>query len=198
MQSTNFASGHDIFTGKCTNEDNNHLDEIHTGALWNIACDHYCHENENAFPLALLCFYDKTHTNLHGALSCAPFITMFSFFNEAACGRDDFYRVLGYIPNLSYGTGKSSAKEARDKLNDEHRCLRLITDQILELSYGFHTVVLGQSVTIKPWIHFIAGDTLGPNNLVGQTTVCKPPFRTKIAAACFHRCLTTQLHNANL
>ena len=169
MQSTNFAPGYDIFTGKCTNMDTNHvLDEIHTGALWDIARDYYCGDNENAFPLALLMFYDKTHTDLHGALSCAPLIVTFSFFNEGARGSDDFYAVLGYIPNLSYGTGKSSTKESRDKLNDEHRCLRLITDQILELSYGFDTVVLGRSVTIKPWIHFIAGDTSGHNNLVGQ------------------------------
>ena len=168
MQSSNFASAYDIFTGICTKDENNYLDEIHTGALWSIACDHYCHDNENAFPLALLCFYDKTHTDLHGALSCAPFIATFSFFNEAARGKDDFYAILGYIPNLSYGSGKSSTKEARDKLNDEHLCLRLITDQILELSQGFDTVVLGRSVTIKPWIHFIAGGTSGHNNLVGQ------------------------------
>ena len=176
MQSTNFASGYDIFTGKCTTVDYNHLDEIHTGALWNIARDHYCHENENEFPLALLCFYDKTHTDLHGALSCAPFITTFSFFNEAARGKDEFYGVLGYIPNLSYGTGKSSIKLARDKLNDEHCCLRLITDQIRELSHGFDAVVLGRSVTIKPWIHFIAGDTSGHNNLVGQYNSSQAAF----------------------
>lgn len=168
MHASNFASGYDIFTGQCTNEEDNHLHEVHTGALWNIARDHYCRDNENAFPLALLCFYDKTHTDLHGALACAPFITTFSFFNEVARGRDDFYVVLGYIPNLSYGSGKSNTKEARDKLNDEHRCLRLITDQILDLCNGFDAVVLGRQVTIKPWIHFIAGDTSGHNNLVGQ------------------------------
>lgn len=168
MQTKNFSSGYDIFTGNCMNNTNHLLDEIHTGALWNIARDHYCHGTDNAFPLALVCFYDKTHTDLHGALSCAPFITTFSFFNEEARGRDDFYGVLGYIPNLSYGLGKSTIKEAKDKLNDEHRCLRLITDQILELSSGFDAVVLGRSVTIKPWIHFIAGDTSGHNNLTGQ------------------------------
>jgi hypothetical protein len=168
MQSSNFASGYDVFTGKCTNEDNNYLNEIHTGELWDIVRDHYCHGCENAFPLALVCFYDKTHTNLHVSLSCAPFITTFSFWNEAARGRDDFYGVLGYIPNLSYGSGKSNMKEARDKLNNEHYCLRLITDQILDLSNGFDTVVLGRQVTIKPWIHFIAGDTSGHNNLIGQ------------------------------
>jgi len=168
MQPHNFASGYDIFSGRMTDKNNPYLNEIHTGELWNTACNHYCGGNDNAFPLALICFYDKTHTDLYGSLSCAPFIMTFSFFNEYARTREDFYGVLGYIPNLSYGSGKSNSKEPREKLNDEHRCLKLITDQICELSDGFDTIVLGQQVTIKPWIHFIAGDTSGHNNLVGQ------------------------------
>ena len=167
MQQKNFASGYDIFTGICTEESNIYLNEIHTGALWQLARNYYC-RNENDFPLAMLCFYDKTHTDLHGALSCAPFIMTFSFFNEECRARDDFYAVLGYIPNLSYGLGKSNSKEPKEKLNDEHSCLRIITDQICELAKGFDTIVLGRKVTIRPWIHFIAGDTSGHNNLVGQ------------------------------
>ena len=34
----------------------------------------YCGNDPNSFPLALVCFYDKTHTDLHGSLACAPFI----------------------------------------------------------------------------------------------------------------------------
>lgn len=168
MQQIHFASGYDIFTGHTMDDTNTYLNEIHTGALWKLARNYYCRGVDNAFPLALLCFYDKTHTDLHGALSCAPFIVTFSFFNERARARDNFYRVLGYIPNLSYGLGKSNSKDPQEKLNDEHRCLHLITDQICELAQGFEATVLGRTVTIKPWIHFIAGDTSGHNNLVGQ------------------------------
>ena len=96
MQQKIFASGYDIFTGICTEESNIYLNEIHTGALWQLARNYYCW-NENDFPLAMLCFYDKTHTDLLGALSCAPFIMTFSFFNEECRARDDFYTVLGYI-----------------------------------------------------------------------------------------------------
>jgi len=168
MQQQNFALGYDIFSDKQTESGNMYLNEIHTGSLWNTARDFYCGSNNNNFPLALLCFYDKTHTDLYGSLSCAPFIITFSFFNEAARSNDAFYGVLGYIPNLSYGSGKSSNKAPRNKLQDEHTCLKLITDQICSLQHGFDTMVLGQRVTIKPWIHFIAGDTSGHNNLVGQ------------------------------
>ncbi len=78
--------------------------------------------------------------------------------------------MLGYVPNLTYGHGKSNFKIAFDKLKDKHKCLRLITDQIEKLNkFGeFHTYILGKKVTVKTWIHFIAGDTSGHNNLIGK------------------------------
>jgi hypothetical protein len=71
---------------------------------------------------------------------------------------------------LNYGHGKSDYKQPVDKLEDEHKCLRLITDQIENLNKlgGFHTYILGKKVTVKTWIHFIAGDTSGNNNLIGK------------------------------
>jgi len=168
MQPKNFAHGYDLFSGKVTAAQSTDVNEIHTGALWNSAVEFYCQHDSNVLPLAMVCFYDKTHTDLHGSLSCAPFVMTFSFFNEKARGSEKFYSVLGYIPNLSYGLGSSSNKSARDKLQDEHKCLKLITNQIQQLSNGFQTTVMGKFVTVKPWIHFIAGDTSGHNNIAGQ------------------------------
>ena len=41
----------------------------------------YCDDDPNAFPLGLVCFYNKTHTKVYGSLACAPFICipLFSF-----------------------------------------------------------------------------------------------------------------------
>jgi hypothetical protein len=189
MQQDNFACGYDLFTG-CATEPITHLNEVHTGALWSVARDHYCHGVQNAFPLGLICFYDKTHTDLFGSLSCAPFIMTFSFFNEHARSRDEFYEVLAYIPNLSYGSGKSNTKLPRDKLQDEHKCLKLITDQLRQLASGFEAVVLGKQVTIKPWIHFIAGDTSGHNNIVGQ-------FNSSSASFPYRDCMCTKSQLCN-
>jgi hypothetical protein len=169
MRHENIADGYDLFSGKVTSPITQY-NEIHTGDLWQEARDYYCGSDLNAFPLALVCFYDKTHTDLHGSLSCAPFIATFSFFNEKCRNNDKFYSVLGYIPNLGYGLSKSNNKKPRDKLQDEHNCLKLITNQIIALNRqgGFQTYILGKLVTVKTWIHFIAGDTSGHNNLVGQ------------------------------
>ena len=106
MRVENIAANYDPFTGKSTIA-NPPLNEIHTGTIWDAACKHYCDNNPNALPLAFVCFYDKTHTDLHGLLACAPLICISSFLNREYCNNDSNYMVLGYIPNLGYGKGKA-------------------------------------------------------------------------------------------
>ncbi len=76
---------------------------IHTGNLWSTACDYYCSNDTDSFPLGLVCFsfplglvcfYDKIHTDVFGALSCAPFIATFLFFNKTCCNNHKFCAVL--------------------------------------------------------------------------------------------------------
>ena len=110
--------------------------------------------------------YDKTHTDLHGSLACAPFICTPAFFNRECRNDDSNYMVLGYIPNLGYGKGKAKRQTSTMRLQDEHDCLALITKQIIQIQTngGFWTEVMGKKVCIKVWIHFITGDTPGHNN----------------------------------
>ncbi len=106
MCEENFASSYDIFTGK-KKQTSSTLDEIHTGSLWETARLKYCGDDPDAFPLALICFYDKTNTYVFGSLSCAPFIWTPSFLNQDCRNDDSNYMVLGYIPNLGFGKGKA-------------------------------------------------------------------------------------------
>jgi hypothetical protein len=78
--------------------------------------------------------------------------------------------VLDYIPNLGYGKGKAKNQTAEMKLQDEHNCLSLITNQKSKINEegDFWTEVMGRRVRVKIWILFIAGDTSGHNNLVGH------------------------------
>ncbi len=64
------------------------------------------------------------------------------------------------------------------KLQDEHNCLSLITNQIIKVHEegGFWTEIMGRRVCVKLWIHFIAGDTSGHNNLVGHMNGGRPKF----------------------
>jgi hypothetical protein len=56
--------------------------------------------------------------------------------------------VLGYIPNLGYGKEKPKKQTAEMKLQDEHNCLSLINNQIIEIHEegGFWTEVMGRCV----------------------------------------------------
>jgi hypothetical protein len=83
------------------------LDEIHTESLWEQARPKYCGDDSDAFPQALVCFYDKKNTDVFGSLSCAPFICTPSFLNKDCHNDDSNYMVLGYIPNLGYEKEKT-------------------------------------------------------------------------------------------
>ena len=97
--------------------------DVHSGDLWKPAVDKYCKGNDKYFPCALGSFYDKTDTDLFGILSMAPFIFVPLFFNQECRNRDLFWHVLEYIPNLSYGRGKSDLSSTQECLQDEHICL---------------------------------------------------------------------------
>jgi hypothetical protein len=114
MCQENFASNIDIFTGKAKLPTST-LDGIHTGSLWEQARQKYCGVDQFAFPLALVCFYYKTNTDVFGSLSCAPFICTPSFLNKDCRNDDSNYMVLGYIPNLGYGKGKAKKQTAEMK-----------------------------------------------------------------------------------
>jgi len=42
--------------------------------------------------------------------------------------------VLGYVPNLGYGKGTAQSQTSLMKLQDEHNCLSLITNQIKKIT----------------------------------------------------------------
>jgi hypothetical protein len=73
-------------------------------------------------------------------------------------------------PILDMEKEKQKKQTAEIKLQDEHNCLSLITNQIIKIHEegGFWTEVMGGCVCVKLWIHFIAGDTSKHNNLVGH------------------------------
>ncbi len=150
MRQENFASNYDIYTGKAKLLTST-LDEIHTGSLWEQARQNYCGDDPYAFPLALVCFYDKINTDVFGSLSCAQFICTPSFLNKDCRNDDSNYMVLGYIPNLGYGKGKEKKQTAEMKLQDEHNCLSLFTNQINKIHEegGFWTEVMGRRVCVK-------------------------------------------------
>ena len=199
MKMENIASNYDLFTGRPINEVT-HIDEIHSGWAWEEARAHHCGDDENVMPMGLVAFYDKTHSDLFGSLACAPFIVVPTFFNIECRCNTDFWVTLGYVPNLGHGKGKANQQTSRDKLQDQHNCIRVITQQLAQLRDEgyFWTRVMGKIVKVVVWIHMITGDTSGHNELCGKynsngNTQC--PYR---CCRCSHNQLSDSIAQCTL
>ncbi len=122
MNKKNFAEGYNVFTGKVDNHPaNNKYGEVHIGDAWLPTRNRYC-QNQTDMPVGLIVFGDKSHTDLHGALSLTPIIFTLTLFNHTAQNGSKFWRPIGYIPNLGYGRGTYNKVLTRDKTQDEHSC----------------------------------------------------------------------------
>ncbi len=100
MNKSNFAEGYNVLTGEVDNHPaDTKYGEVHTDDAWLLARDRYC-QNKTDMPVGLIVFGDKSHTDLHGALSLTPNIFTLTLFNPAAQNDSKFWRPIGYIPNL--------------------------------------------------------------------------------------------------
>jgi hypothetical protein len=54
-------------------------------------------------------------------------------FNRTSRNNTNFWRPLGYIPNLGYGKNKADKTETRDKIQDEHTCLSVVFESVREI-----------------------------------------------------------------
>ena len=109
------------------------------------------YQNMTDMPVALIVFADKTHTDLHGALSLTPIIFTLTLYNRVSRNNPKFWRPLGYIPNLSYGKGTSDKTATKDKIQDEHDCISFVFQSLKKINKdnGFDCIVLGYSVPVK-------------------------------------------------
>ena len=102
-------------------------------------------------PVSIVIFGDKSHTDLHGALSLTPIIFTLTLFNQKSCNDPKFWRVLGYLPNLGHGKNKSNKTPTVNKVQDEHNCLSCVFESmmIIHRNGGFQANVLGKDVNVK-------------------------------------------------
>lgn len=193
MRQEHFAADYDIFSGtSCARQDGHaggveYYDEIHTGLRWKKAVEHYCANDETMFPCGLVVFYDKSHSDRHGSLSVSPIMFTLTLFNKTARSKSQFWDIIAYIPNLDYGSTKSSDNSIAQvstpalKCQDEHSCLFQALRQLKEAndSGGIPMQILGKFKKVKVWIHIMVGDISGNNSLLGSfnNANVKCPYR---------------------
>jgi hypothetical protein len=100
MNENNFAEEYNVLTDKVDNHPAiNKYGEVHTGDAWVPVRDRYC-QIKTDMPVRLILFGDKSHTDLHGALSLTLIIFTVTLFNRAAQNDSKFWRPINYILNL--------------------------------------------------------------------------------------------------
>ena len=186
MQKKNIISDFNIINGTPTSQTTTYSD-MHTGSLYGKAMLRYIVE-PNDMPLPIYIFIDETHTDLHGSLKMAPVMFTFAFFSQEARNSPEFWRPLGFIPNLDFGKSKSSTELTIQKLRDLHKCIRVIFDSMISVHQngGISTKIADPCnpasmchVTLKGWVHCVIGDIKGNNQLCAhyQGTSCQRPYR---------------------
>jgi hypothetical protein len=173
MHESNYAAGYNIYTRKkdISHPHNKLYGEIHTGKAWESALSHYCGKNYESMPIALIVFGDKSHTDLHGALSVTPIIMTLSLFNRTARNRAAFWHPMAYLPNLSFSKGESDTTASVTKIQDEHICLAAAFQSVININRkgGIKFIAEdGKEVHAKVWIHYFIGDTEGNNKWLGH------------------------------
>jgi len=124
MNDQYFPDGYNVLTGEETNgHTNDKYGEIHTGDAWKPSRDRYC-TNPNDMPVALIVFADKSHTDLHGALSLTPIIFTLTLFNRQ---RLEIIQISGDL----WGTSPILSMEK------EHR-IRLVPRIKYKMSIGVY------------------------------------------------------------
>ena len=171
MKEENLAPGYDLHSGKPT-EPVTHYGEVHTGDAWEGARDHYCGVYPHNMPIALIIFGDKSHFDLHGTLATTPVCFTLSCFCEKARNSVDFWRPMGYLPNLSYGKVSKPDDDhiRRNNVQDEHDCLAVVLQPLIDITRrgGIAATIKNRAVIGKVWIHYIIGDTQGLNRWLGH------------------------------
>ena len=95
-------------------------------------------------------------------------LTLFSLtcFNRAARNNPSFWRPLAYNPNLTHRKGKADPTESIGKIRNEHKCLVLAFQSLVDLNnpkHGLKACVEGCGVSGQAWIHSFIGGTEGNN-----------------------------------
>ena len=145
------------------------IGEVVHGTKFQMARRRYCTEDHH-MPVPLIFFSDKANLDSAGALATTPVMFSLGFLKNSVRTRRFAWRMLGLVPNLGIGKGRSKVKSANTKAEEYHKVLREIFREVQDVvnKGGIRVKINNQVVVLKIWIHFVIGDTDGHNDLCGQ------------------------------
>ena len=122
VNNSNIARGHDF--SKCNGEPSTEYGEVHTGDKWHKAQSHCIGDDTDEFPMPIIVFYDKTHTDNKDDLLNSPLLATFNFLNLNGRKKTNASMHLGLVPNQKFGKSINRTGTVAQGLPDEHDCWR--------------------------------------------------------------------------
>jgi hypothetical protein len=116
------------------------FDEIHDGDWYKETCQQISDYMESIgsteawICLAIIGYVDKTGTDAYQRYGVEPFLFTLAILNRMARGRDNAWRVLGFVPDLDLKSSSSKKRYRNTKLGkgrsvrQYHACLSKILD----------------------------------------------------------------------
>ena len=182
----NLMKGIDPETWRCKVSAQEHETDHHaiigdkdSGYIYRMAMDVHvpaadsCNASE-VRPLPIILHIDKAHYDLHGHLAVTPIGVTLGMWDIDTQQKTRAWRQMATVPNLSAKKGKNKKKKKRSgefSIQDHHDVLKAAFSSFKHY-YDDGGLLWkdpnGKLITLKPYIQFIIGDTMGNNELCGH------------------------------
>ncbi len=164
-------------------------DDIHTGYWFRNAHNHLC-KSENDLLCPLIFFIDGVSLDKMQKQTLEPVSFTLGIFKRNARNSNNFWRILGYIPNVEKMFNFKYTKEQINKYSLKkkhyHQLLNVIFEDLdkLQKNGGLKwTFKNGKTYTLKFPIMYIIGDALGLDKLCNRK-LTYTPTKTFMTGCC--------------
>ena len=101
-----------------------HIQEIHNGWIYQSWLDHYQDNinKRNWFPVGLLLYVDKTHTDVRGRFCLEPVIAYLTLLDRVSRSELQAQIILGYINDLELSSSASKSSSNTPKTRGRSCC----------------------------------------------------------------------------
>jgi hypothetical protein len=134
--------------------------------LWEPTRQAYIGNDNQKFPVPLVGFYDKTHTDQKGILSTVLLLKSFTFLNIETRKKLSASFPIGLVLNLNHGDGLMN-NSCPNETHLEHNCLTVVLQDNIDIhAIGEEMrIIFGKEKTLIFWFHLIIGDIQGNSSL---------------------------------
>lgn len=126
------------------------VSDMDSSYLFQDSVTRFCSEPHHV-SVPIILGYDQADMTMLGDNALSPLIFSLGFLRPSTRRLNHAWRVLGYVPNLSAGSGNTSDISPTDKQIEHHLCLAAILREFKEICHagGFKITLGGRQVVLN-------------------------------------------------